>query len=361
VKPELNRNNQSAVQLAKETETFIREVPKAEYHLHFEGAFRWQTIKAVHPQGRSLPEFPPWWRTKISTFRDFEKIFTDYILPTTGTPELIERHMYEVLSDLAVQNVRYVEMSISLHFHSGRGLEIEEILQAVQRGRTAAESDHDITVRIIAGLSRRRSEEKVIDLLQRAISLRSIEGRNIVDGVDLYGDERLGLPEVFVEAFALAKRAGIRLKAHSGEFCGPESILQVMNILNVQNISHGVRAWESSDLIKEIICRGIYLHLCPSSNVCLGISSSIATHPFRALFNAGCQVTLNTDDPLIFNTNLTNEFRLITAFQSFNVNELASICKTAFNNALISNKSLDAVCNNINELAENCHPLALSG
>ena len=342
------------MQLARETETFIREVPKAEYHLHFEGAFRWQTIKAVHPRGRSLPETPPWWRNKILTFRDFEKIFADYILPATGTPELIERHMYEVLSDLAAQRVRYVEISFSLHFHSGRGLEIEEILQAVQRGKTAAESTYDITVRIIAGLSRRRSEDNVLDLLQRAISVRTTEGRNIVDGVDLYGDERLGLPEVFVKAFALAKGAGIRLKAHAGEFCGSESILQVMNTLNVQDISHGVRACESRELIEKIVCRGIYLHLCPSSNVCLGISPSISSHPFRTLFDAGCQVTINTDDPLIFRSNLTNEIGLIAKFQGFSVSELASVCNAAFNNALMSSASLDVIRNSINELAEDC-------
>ncbi len=92
----------------------IRKMPKAELHIHFEGALRWSSVRELNPQARPLPDPPPWMRRPFASFDDFRAVFRNFILPATGSEERVERHMFEVLEDLARQNVRYAEPILSV-------------------------------------------------------------------------------------------------------------------------------------------------------------------------------------------------------------------------------------------------------
>lgn len=142
-------------------EPWVRALPKAEMHLHFEGAFRWSTIRELHPWGPSLPATPPWLarRRPFPDFEHFRQVFRDYTLPVTGTPELIERHAFEVVEDLARQNVRYAELIVSHDFHTRRGSSQRAVWGAIAAGCDRAAAQYPIDVRLILGLARHRAPD----------------------------------------------------------------------------------------------------------------------------------------------------------------------------------------------------------
>lgn len=317
-------------ELDERTERFIRAVPKAEMHLHLEGAARWRTIRELHPEGGSLPETPPWYSGgRFSDFHAFREVFRRYVKPVTGTPELVERLTREVLSDLAAQGVMYVELIAGLRFHTERGMTVGEVLASISRGVGRAEAESGISAGIILGMQRRWSEEEALAFLEGALRVARPDGRPAACGVDLMGDDRERPARDFARVFAFARESGLRLRAHAGELSGSASVREAIDELGVEHISHGARAAESPELTAEIAARGVYLHLCPTSNVWLGGAPSPVAHPLRKLFDAGCRVTVNSDDPLLFGTTITEEFRTVARHQGFGMEEIAALCWTA--------------------------------
>src|SRR6185295_8843758 len=110
----------------------IRRMPKSELHLHFEGALRWSTVRELNPRAKSLAS-PPWAGKPFASFEEFREIFRNFLIPASGTEERIERLMFEVLEDLAVQNVRYAEPIVYPPFHMTQGLSVRQVLAAIQR------------------------------------------------------------------------------------------------------------------------------------------------------------------------------------------------------------------------------------
>jgi adenosine deaminase len=129
--------------------------------------------------------------------------------------------------------------------------------------------------------------------------------------VDLYGNETAQPPDHFRELYAHAKKRGLKLKAHAGEFAGPEVVEQVLDLLEVDEVQHGVAAASSKSLMDRLRREDIRLNVCPSSNVALGVVKDISHHPIRTLFNNGVRVTINTDDLTIFGQSVSQEYLLL--------------------------------------------------
>lgn len=286
----------------------IRKMPKAELHIHFEGAFRWSTVRELNPEARALPDPPTWTRRPFSSFDDFRAVFSDYLQPATGTEDRVERHMFEVLEDLARQNVRYAEPILCLAFHMAQGLSVAQVLGAVRRGIERAERAHPIRCKLILGLVRNYPANEETACVREALDLAGPQGWGLVAGLDLMGDDRLGLEPEFIEIYRDAKRMGLRLKAHVGELAGPQFIREAVEKLAVEHLSHGVRAVEDPALLRQLSVRGVWFHTSPTSNVMLGGAADYASHPIKRLLEAECNVTLNSDDPLLFGTTITDEF-----------------------------------------------------
>ena len=333
-------------------EHFIRRLPKAEMHLHLEGSFRWETVREFHPDGESLPPRPPWLEGDggFPDFTDFVQAFREYVQPGTGTAESVERHTHEVIADLAQQNVKVADIIVGPGFHTRRGLEIEAVLEAIDRGRTAAELVCDIRTTFIYGLNRHRPLEEALDDFHRSMDAGGPKGSGLLVGLELQGDEREPIPQEFIDAFSFGRDHGMRLRAHAGEICGPSSVREVIDLLGVDQISHGVRAIEDPALVAEIAAKGICLHTCPTSNVLLRVCDSYATHPLRALFDAGCCVTINSDDPLLFGATITDEFRNALKHLGLSASELAQTIKNAFSNGLLREEERQKYLAEIDEL-----------
>lgn len=313
----------------------IRRMPKAELHLHVEGAFRWSTVREFVPEARAVGERPPWMDRPFESFDDFRAIFRQYLLPATGTEERIERHLFEVLEDLARQNVRYAEPIFYPPLHMARGLPMAQVLAAARRGVERAQRDHPIVCRLILGLNRGPSSLEEAAQAREIIDLAGPGGWDLVAGLDVMSDDRLGIEPPFVDLYRDAKRMGLRLKVHAGEMGGPEVVRDALEKLDATHLSHGVRAAENPTLVRELAARGIWLHVCPTSNVRLGVAPNYALHPIRRLLNAGCKVTLNSDDPLLFGRSITDEWLCAASGIGLTAEEIKRLAVNAFRASLL--------------------------
>jgi len=322
----------------------LRRLPKAELHFHFEGAFRWSTIRELHPHGQELPEREPWLERArpFADFQDFSQVFRDYVKPATGTPQAIERHAFEMLADLAAQNVRYVEILLSQQFHTALGLSEEEVWRAAVAGCRRAMARFDIEARLFLGLVRHQPPAQALQALEEIAAFALPRGW--ISGIDLQSDERRGENRAFVEIYKRAATLGLKLRAHAGEICGAQNVRDAAFMCGVTDISHGVRAIEDAGLVRALARAGVYLHVCPTSNLLLEVARDHASHPLRALCDAGVRCTVNSDDPLPFGTDITGEYRVLLRDMGFSLREVGEFAKTAFAASLLDPARRATLC-----------------
>lgn len=143
--------------------------------------------------------------------------------------------------------------------------------------------------------------------------------------IDLYGDESIYQIDIFKKYFDKCKAIGIKTKIHIGEFCGPEEIQRIVEELEPDEIQHGIQSYKSEELMRTLKDKGIRLHVCPSSNFALGAIDELANHPIRVLFDAGVKVTINTDDLLLFNSSVSEEYLKLFTESVLTAEELNAI------------------------------------
>jgi adenosine deaminase len=288
-------------------EAYIRAMPKVELHVHLEGSIQPATLlELARRNGVALPaaseaELREWY-----TFRDFAHFVTIYVaisrcIRSADDLELIGRAFLE---GQAAQGIIYSEVTFSAQTHeSNYGLPFREQLAALNRARCWAERELGVSMGLIIDIVRDGTPER---------------GMQVADWViDSYGDGVIALglggseighpPEKHASAFARARAAGVPLVLHAGETVGAASIWGAL-AQGSRRIGHGVRCLEDSQLVAELRDRQAPLEVCPTSNVCLGVAPSFAEHPLPQLLDAGLYVTLNSDDPPMFNTTLTDEY-----------------------------------------------------
>jgi adenosine deaminase len=269
-------------------------------------------------------------------------VFRDFVRPASGTEDTIERHAFEVIEDLAAQNVRYAELIVSMPLHTGLGLPADTVWMVIARGRDRAMARYPIDVRLIYGVSRTRPLRESLEELE-AVAETGVD-RGWLSGIDLQSDERVGTPRDFAEIYRRAADLGLKLRAHAGELCGAQSVRETVRDLEVVQIAHGVRAVEDSSLVRELAERGVFLHVCPTSNVLLECAPSLRDHPLRPLLAAGVRCTLNSDDPLIFGTDLVGEYRLAVRDMGLSRSELAVLAKNGFRASLMEPARIEKFC-----------------
>jgi adenosine deaminase len=317
-------------------EPFIRKMPKAELHVHLEGAIRPATLlQLAQRNGVTLPamtleQLSAWYR-----FTDFAHFIDVYLTATSciQTPDDIELIAREFLIDQAAQNIRYTEAHYTAFLHYRRaGLDFRAQLAALNRARTWAEANIGVTIRFIIDIAREfvQSEEEMLLIANWAIDGQS-------DGIvalGLGGPEANYPPELYRTAFDRARDAGLPCVPHAGETAGPASIWGALNALHADRICHGVRCMEDPALVDELRARQIPLDVCPTSNVCLGVATSLAEHPLPHMLEAGLYVTINSDDPPMFSTTLNDEYVQIAENFGFGIETMEQLTLNAVNAAL---------------------------
>ena len=188
--------------------------------------------------------------------------------------------------------------------------------------------------RLILGLNRGSASEEEAAKARPILEFAGPDGWDLVAGLDVMGDDRLGIDPPFVDLYRDARRMGLRLKVHAGEMGGPDVVRDALERLDATHLSHGVRTAENPAQLRELAERRIWFHTCPMSNVRLGVAPDYALHLIWRLLNAGCNVTLNSDDPLLFGRSVTEEYLCAASEIGLSAQEIKRLAVNAFRASL---------------------------
>jgi adenosine deaminase len=300
---------------------WVRGLPKAEVHVHLEGSLPPELVAAAAREvGVALPE---------RSFTDLAGFlaYLDASCAVVTTPDQVAGAGYAVAARAADAGVRYVDLIWNpTHWPAWRD-RLRGFLDALGRGIGAARADGLPPVGVCVSLKRTQSASEALDLVDRMVALRhplvvalSIDGNEAAAG-------RTG-PR-FAAAFAEARAAGLHCCAHAGESSGPEGVLDAIDVLGAERIDHGIRAVEDPALVRRLATEAIPLDVCPTSNVRLGVAPSLAQHPVEALRRAGVRVSLNTDDPVLFNATVDGEYGACADAFGWTEAALAEVARTS--------------------------------
>jgi adenosine deaminase/aminodeoxyfutalosine deaminase len=241
-------------------------------------------------------------------------------------PEDYELAAWRMMEHLAAQGVVHAEVYISVgviyRWRDHDPAAIDPIFAGLERARERAERELGLSILWIFDAVRHFPVEEAERVFRKAAELKPAHPSII--GIGLGGDERRTGSAPFRTLYAQAAQAGLRLTNHAGETTGPEAIWEALAI-GSERIGHAVSALQDEKLIQELKARSASLELCPTSNVRTGVCPSFAAHPLRRLFDLGLMVTLNSDDPAFFGSDLANEYLLAHTEQGFTRDELRQL------------------------------------
>lgn len=285
---------------------FIASMPKAELHMHLEGAIEPELLLELAARNRvSIPfESPDAVRAAYS-FTNLQSFLDLYYLGLTVLRT--EQDFFDVtwsyLQRMAVEAVRHAEVFISPQAHLGRGIAFATMMEPILEAFVRAKDAFGLSGGCIIGIQRHRTEEEALAMIDAALPWR-----DSIIGLGLGGAEIGNRPGKFARAFECARQLGWKTMAHAGEEGGPDYVTEALDLLKVDRIDHGVRASEDEALMRRLAREGTPLTVCPLSNVCLRIYPDLTAHSLRRLFEAGVKVTINSDDPPYFGGYLTQNF-----------------------------------------------------
>jgi adenosine deaminase len=297
-------------------------LPKVHLHCHLEGALRAATfleLAAKHgvattytPKGGNAPARVVESTAasvddvyRFTTFQEFLFTFAA-VSRSLRDPEDYARLAGEFAQDALAQNVMYGELFISpsvwKFFHPI--LDVRTCVAAIREALDNATAGTNVRFALIVDLTRNFGPESALQTAKMALGLTDLG----VIGVGLGGDERNFPPQLFRDAFLLARDAGLRTVAHAGEAAGPESVREALSGLRAERIGHGIRALEDPYTVDLLAREAVPLEICPTSNFLTGAASRDRPHPILELDAAGCTVIIDADDPALFGTSISAEY-----------------------------------------------------
>jgi adenosine deaminase len=300
---------------------WYERLPKVEMHLHLEGALPLPTLWTLtqkygtDPTLTSLEEL----RSRF-TFRDFPHFIETWIWKNQFLREYEDFTFFAEATarDLAAQNIRYAEVHFAPSGFAEYGLEVQRLAEAIRAGLARVP---EIEIRLIADLIRNSSMECTARTLAEVNEARETG----IIGVGIGGPEQGYPPEPFAAIYEEARRLGFHTTAHAGEAAGAESIWGALRSLKVERIGHGTRAFEDPLLLDYLNEARIPLEMCPLSNVCTAVVPSLDAHPIRRYYEMGLLMTVNTDDPMMFNNSLAQEYRLLVERLGFSPDDVRNL------------------------------------
>ena len=287
--------------------------PKIELHVHLEATIRPETLLEIARRNdEPLPATTVEELRELYRFRDFDHFIEVWILTTNALRTADD--FRQVVVDYAEEARRhggvYIEAIFSPIERTWRGIRWDELFSGYCDGAQEALELHGVEVNLTPDITRDASLEEALTLVRYAAKYRD---RRIV-AVGLGGLEAQHPPEPFAPAFRAAREAGLGSVPHAGEVAGPASIRGAIDTLDPDRIRHGIRAVEDAALVRELAERGLVLDVTPISNVRTGAVRSLEEHPLPELVAAGVRCSISTDDPEMFDTDLTREYEAACSF-----------------------------------------------
>src|SRR5579864_7592429 len=310
---------------AQAPNSFIRQLPKAELHLHLEGAVDAPTLLELrqrHGESATLAETESLYN--YNDFQTFLMAFKEVSAHLRG-PDDYELVTYRLMQQLKEENVLHAEVYVAVGVCLYRKQDFAAIFEGLERGRARGARDFGISLLWIFDATRHFGVEEAQKVFELAVRYKD---RHVV-GIGIGGDEQKAPPELFRAAYAYAEDHGLRLTAHAGETGPAESIWGALN-LHAERIGHGFSASKDPDLIEELAYRQIPVEICVTSNLRTGCCKTAAEHPVKNYFDQGMMVTLNSDDPALFGTSLAREYQFAQETYGFTDEHLRELARNSF-------------------------------
>ncbi len=298
--------------LSTDNLTAIKTAPKTDIHSHAFLSTRLENLE--HWLGHSLERPPSKMRGLEGMMEYVNAVLSDHII----TPDSFKFVASSGIRDAIQDGVVVLEMSFDIRlaeYYPDELIGVQSFLEAlVEQYRT------QVNLRPELGFPRTHADDpKLMALAHEAIELR------LFQSIDLYSYEEACPPEAVKSLYAEARAAGMKLKAHVGEFGDAEEVQRTVEVLDLDEVQHGIAAAESVEVMRWLSENQIQLNVCPTSNVMLGGVSNLASHPIRVLFDYGVPVTINTDDLMIFGQSVSEEYRNLYQAGVFSAEELNDI------------------------------------
>jgi adenosine deaminase/aminodeoxyfutalosine deaminase len=320
--------------------SFIQSLPKAELHLHLEGSVDPATLAElsrryntplptennrydVAGSGDVLTEEEV---RHLYSYKDFNGFLLAFksVTERLRSPEDYELITYRLMQRLRQQNIVHAEVYVSVGVIRWRGQPLEPIFEGMERGRERGLRDFGVSVLWIFDAVRHFGPEAAGEVFDLAARLRD---RNVV-GIGIGGDEARGPAEGFRDLYKKAADNGLRLTAHAGETTGPESVWGAINI-GAERIGHGLAAARDPELMEVMAEKQVPVEICITSNLRTGACPEMQEHPVRKFFDNGIMITLNTDDPAMFQTTLNREYEIARQEFSFSEEHLRELARNS--------------------------------
>ncbi|MBT4292162.1 adenosine deaminase [bacterium] len=324
--------------LEKPGRDLLYAIPKTDLHVHLDGSLRISTVRELAAKHKLPFNF----KTdddvravcqvdeRCESLEDYLKVF-DITLQLMQTKEELERIAFELAEDAHHENIRYMEVRYSPMLHTIKGLKLDEIVEAVQKGLDRARRQFGIfTGQIVCGI-RHISVESSLELADLAVRWKN---RGVV-AFDLAGAEKDFPAKDHIQAFYKVLNANMPVTVHAGEAFGAESIHQAVHYCGANRIGHGTHLSEDMDLLQWVNDRRIAVEVCLASNLQTGAILDYASHPIKKFMEEGLRVTLNTDNRLVSGTTMTNELVLAVEHYNLTTDQIAKILLDGFKSSFL--------------------------
>lgn len=313
--------------------TFIKNLPKAELHLHIEGSFepalmfRIAQRNKINIPFKSVQEVEAAY--KFNCLQDFLDIYYQ------GAQVLIyEQDFYDLtyayLRKCAAQNVLHTEIMFDPQTHTERGIAFKTVINGISKACADAKEKLGVTSLLIMSYLRHLSEDKAFETLKQ-----SLPYKNLITAVGLDSSEKGNPPSKFKNVFEASVKAGYIPLAHAGEEGDASYVWEALNLLKIKRIDHGNNALQDPKLVQEIINRDIALTVCPLSNTALQVVKDLKDHPLKKMMDLGLKVTVNSDDPAYFGGQVNQNYIEIQKALNLSKEDLYQLAKNSFEYSLL--------------------------
>jgi len=291
---------------------WANHLPKIDLHRHLEGSLRLNTLAEIALEhGIDLPSYeveqlrpyvqvtddPPDYQSFLGKFELLRNFYT--------SKEVVQRVVHEAILDAANDNIRYLELRFNPEaLANAQNFSMNDAVEWVKETTRSTQAETGTRTCLILTVPRRESLKTAYEITELSIA----HFGDLVRGIDLVGDEVNFPAERFLEPFRRARKAGVNITIHAGEWAGAQSVYTAVKYLDAQRIGHGIRSIEDSTVVQLLYDRKVALEVCPTSNLQTGAVYGMGQHPLLDLYNLRLRVTLNTDDPSISDTTLTDEY-----------------------------------------------------
>ncbi|MFI8424453.1 adenosine deaminase [Streptomyces sp. NPDC085479] len=333
---------------------FIAGLPKAELHVHHVGSASPRIVSelaARHPDSK-VPTDPEA-LADYFTFTDFAHFIDVYlsVVDLVRTPEDVRLLTFEVARDMARQNIRYAELTITPYSSTRRGIDERAFMAAIEDARKAAEAEFGTVLRWCFDIPGEAGLESAEETARLAVT-DGIRPEGLVS-FGLGGPE-IGVPRPqFKPYFDRARAAGLHSVPHAGETTGPETVWDAIRDLGAERIGHGTSSVRDPELLAYLAERRIALEVCPTSNIATRAVATLDEHPIRAMVDAGVLVTVNSDDPPMFGTDLNTEYAVAARLLELDERGLAALAKNAVEASFLDPAGKDRLAAEIDTYTEN--------